>query len=387
MGRTRLWGVVLGISILVMGAYPPLAWAEKRYITATYSHSTGKLTYDLPYVPYCRYFPSFCWPGHELYHTVEIPFHFTTITKWDNGVYQRMNIMYPYRAKLGVLSSPEGGSHRFELTLLALGLEVTNDWVNVRHPFVGWPDPESRCIGHASPEGRTMVVVGRHIDNSGWCYGRRPSAAESNLVYEVRTAGAAFRLDVPTLKSMAPGVYRGSIRYTVGEKYRDFNTGEGLLSLSTDAFELEVQLTVKSDLKIDFPPGSDRAVLEPPRGWSAWRGGRVPPELKRDLPFRLSVNGPFTVRLDCQDGALCYLYNAQRDRVPLKGGLTMPGVTWQGREVLNTAIGTDPTRFEVSRPVVNSPSVLHLKVRDVGDMLRNPGTYRGLVVVVFDSAL
>lgn len=386
MSRLKVGGALLGLLALAM-AYASPSWAEKRYIKATYSYNTGKLTYDLPSVPYCRYFPSVCNPGHELAHTVELPFHFSTQLSRYNGIHQRLNISYPYYEKYGTLSSASGGSYRFSLQILAMAVEVSNDWVNARHPLLGWPDAEAACTAQVSPKARTMVALARKTSGSGVCYGMRPGTTQDNLIYEVRTAGAAFRLDVPSLKSMVPGVYTGSIRYAVGGHYaQDFGLGPGVVRQSTDSFELEVQLTVRAGLKVDFPAGSDHAELKPAGGWQAWANGQIPPELARDLPFRISANGPFTVKLQC-GGPICYLRKTDGSQVPVNGWLSMPGVTWQGAPVANTAIGTAMRRFEVPRAIVNSPSVLHLKVRDVGYMFRYPGTYQGQVTVVFDAAI
>lgn len=71
-------------------------------------------------------------------------------------------------------------------------------------------------------------------------------------------------------------MYRGSLTYTIGPG-GDFDFGNNVTGLSGDTLVINFELDVQHAFIFEFPPGSERAVLEPKGGWQAWLDGGQPP--------------------------------------------------------------------------------------------------------------
>lgn len=70
-------------------------------------------------------------------------------------------------------------------------------------------------------------------------------------------------------------MYRGSLTYTIGPG-GDFDFGNNVTGLSGDTLVINFELDVQHAFIFEFPPGSERAVLEPKGGWQAWLDGGQP---------------------------------------------------------------------------------------------------------------
>ncbi|WP_262405564.1 hypothetical protein [Pseudomonas fluorescens] len=217
--------------------------------------------------------------------------------------------------------------------------------------------------------------------------------------HEVVTAtemGIGYNLSTPTPYRMKPGIYRGSVTYTIGPG-GDFDFGNNVTQLNGNSVTLNFVLDVQHLFFFNFPPGSDRAVLEPPGGWLAWlNGGRVPQRIYRDLPFRLWSTGPFKVYKLCQyeAGTHCGIRNDGSDEVAVQVGLSLPGgIRHQNAPVERLTLPTgraSALHFEAVQATLNRPGQLHFEVGkdDVRGMLAHAGsTYTGQVTVVFDAEL
>lgn len=208
--------------------------------------------------------------------------------------------------------------------------------------------------------------------------------------------GMILKMTMPSPLRMPQGIYRGSVTYSVGPG-GDFDFGDGISELSTHQVTLDFELDVQHAFVVTFPPGADRAVLEPPGGWQAWLGGRAaPPKLHRDLPMRLWSTGPFKVYKQCQYpvGDKCGIRNARNAEVPVQVALSLPrGAEHQGQAVRRLAIpsgAAGAVHFEQSTPLENQGGQLHFDVDKPGvqALMGYPGSeFRGEVTVIFDSEI
>ncbi|AIR91711.1 hypothetical protein LK03_21705 [Pseudomonas cremoricolorata] len=208
--------------------------------------------------------------------------------------------------------------------------------------------------------------------------------------------GVAYHLDMPPPYRMKPGLYTGSLIYSVGPG-GDFDFGNQVSNLNDTSLTLNFQLEVQHAFVFEFAPGSERAVLEPPGGWMAWMNGRgAPQRLYRDLPFRLWSTGPFRVYKRCARdlGTGCAISNEQGHQVQVDVALSLPGgIEYQGAEVQRLTLPSDRAgalQMESVSPALNKPGQLHFKVDEqaVRSMLDHPGSrYRGEVTVIFDAEL
>ncbi|MGG7598243.1 hypothetical protein ACQ4OD_14540 [Pseudomonas sp. WC1] len=213
---------------------------------------------------------------------------------------------------------------------------------------------------------------------------------------DVEELSIGFDMNIPPPYRLKAGTYRGSITYRIGPG-GDFDFGNDVSNLSGDSLTVNFELDVQHAFMFEFPPGSERAVLEPRNGWQAWlAGGKAPQRLYRDLPFRVWSTGPFKVYKLCQydTGAKCAIKNDGGEQVPVDVAMSLPaGVQHLGQSVERLALPTGrpaALQFEAAMPTLNRPGQLHFEVgrNDVQDMLKHPGsTYTGQVTVVFDAEL
>lgn len=213
---------------------------------------------------------------------------------------------------------------------------------------------------------------------------------------DVEELSIGFNMNIPPPYRLKAGTYRGSITYRIGPG-GDFDFGNDVSNLSGDSLTVNFELDVQHAFMFEFPPGSDRAVLEPRNGWQAWlAGGKAPQRLYRDLPFRVWSTGPFKVYKLCQydTGAKCAIKNDGGEQVPVDVAMSLPaGVQHRGQAVERLPLPTGrlaALQFEAAMPTLNRPGQLHFEVgrNDVQAMLQHPGsTYTGQVTVVFDAEL
>ena len=205
-----------------------------------------------------------------------------------------------------------------------------------------------------------------------------------------------YELITPDPLAMKNGVYSGDLALTMGPG-GDFDFGDRA-TVSDSVVNLHFELTVQHELRVEFPPGSERAVLVPESGWNSWIDhDRLPTRLGKDLPFSLSSSAPFTISLQCQypqSSGDCGLHNTTTpaDEVPVEVAVTMPGFHEMnsGWDALSLKLSTQgvPARFTADVYAVHRASRVHLNVRGehVKSILDHPGSqYRGNVTLVFDA--
>ncbi|TBU77004.1 hypothetical protein [Phytopseudomonas daroniae] len=219
------------------------------------------------------------------------------------------------------------------------------------------------------------------------------------FVKDVRTSEFAitYRLITPTPHSIVNGVYTGETLYHIGNN-ADFDFGDNVTELSQSTISIAFELTVKHQVRVEFPPGSDRAVLEPQGGWGEWvHRGRQPTRLYRDLPFRLWSGGPFNMYLNCQysAGSNCAIRNQNNSQVPINVAVTLPShvALTNGGAVRRESLPVGSAaakRFRSVSTGLNQPAQLHFEASQaaVNDMLKQPGsTYQGDVTIIFDAEM
>ena len=207
----------------------------------------------------------------------------------------------------------------------------------------------------------------------------------------------AFEFVMPNPLDMEPGEYAASTVYNVGPG-QDFDLGELMLP-SDNVLALNFRFTVNSALTVDFPPGSQRAVLQPREGWQGWlNSGRKPPGLSAFQNFKLSTSSHFKMYLDCQYSidADCGIYAesaTKNARVAVDTTVSFPaGITLSpGRR---TAIKVplaqgmhNAVSFEVDGVQLSRAASMNYEIQPevTALMVENPGsTYSGVVTIIFD---
>ncbi|WP_421310991.1 hypothetical protein [Aeromonas veronii] len=216
------------------------------------------------------------------------------------------------------------------------------------------------------------------------------SAHGDGTSYKVEWITYGFRFKSPNPLTMSNGKYTGSLKIMVGRN-KDIDLGDATYSGGTE-HELKFTLTVRHQLRVDFPKGGDdghsQVTLLPPGGWNDYTNtGRVPRILQRDLPFRLWASAPFTVTLRCQ-----YLYESECSlKMVGKGNQVVFNtyfITAANKMIRMTTI---PVRFEPTKgPIINGARAIQFRVvgEEIKEMMKHPGyTYKGWVTLIFDSSI
>ncbi|WP_244216072.1 hypothetical protein [Pseudomonas reidholzensis] len=346
-----------------------------------------------PPAAFCVRWPDYC-RGREV---VDLPMTYVKDVT-EASPRDQYYLRFPGRRQVDVFRDQTGESHT-----------LTFEFTGVSQRTFGPPYYESPLYNSVLSGGCTRL---RGFANPPWvgflwafntpqaptgCYSKN-NRGIPDYYYAVTAVdmGVTYNLINPSPHRMKPGVYRGSVTYSIGPG-GDFDFGDGVRELNGNTLTLHFELDVQHAFYFDFPPGSDRAVLEPRDGWPAWlAGGSSPQRLYRDLPFRLSSTGPFKVYKMCQYDvdSRCGIRNEEGDQVPVQVALTLPGGLMHGGqrvERLPLPSGSaQALEFESSVPTFSRPGQLHFEVgrADVPGMLGYSGsTYSGQVTVVFDAEL
>lgn len=372
------------------------AWAAEVTLSARYlGDAAGQFENTTPQADFCSLWPSMCRKD-----TVDLPIRFLKTTRRGAADPRaRFFVRLPARRTVTVVNQSTLDSYPVTLEFEQISLELQRTRGTPDVPIF---DMQGGCLLTTSVS-RNWGAYGRFL----WsvnnplapqpCYSDSTSGAVGEQVEsDVGLAGAIYRLVMPRPVGMPQGTYRGSTQFTVGAD-GDFAFGNNITNLNGPLLTVHLELEVEHDLYLRFPPGFERAVLEPPGGWQAYLAGRgVPPRLERDLPFRLWSTGPFKVYKRCEFdvGGDCGIRNGLNHAVPVEVALSLPGNVQHGggaarRVVLTTGEAGAPV-FEPQHLLANQPGLLHFQVGQaaVGEMTRHAGaTYQGQVTVVFDAEL
>jgi hypothetical protein len=212
---------------------------------------------------------------------------------------------------------------------------------------------------------------------------------------EFTRTGVMFRPEFPSVASLAPGLWEGTLDYPVGMG-QGFDFGN-IVQSSTDVIRFRVRFNVLHEIRVDFPAHGTQVQLAPQGSWeSVMNTTRAPLRLYHDSPLRLWAGSAFKVYLACQyDTNLntCRLKNQTADHyVPVNVAISLPGgFSNAGRPVdrlplidrVANAKTIVPTGF-----VSNAPGTLHFEVSadSAAEMLRYPGaTYSGAITIIYDA--
>ncbi len=279
---------------------------------------------------------------------------------------------------------------RLRLVMVAQDLSETNGGL-LGSPGVNGMSPCSGRVG-VGHDKRYRFATGMPSTNSTVSCSRRPSKGYVSDSVTVRQFDVGFKIVSPNPLSMPNGKYVGRTTYTVGNG-ADLDFGEAVYS--DDRLTLNLELDVEHQFELKIPPGSERAVLEPPHGWVQWLNrGKPPTRLRRDVPFALSGSMPFAMTLRCSDRAVvddaCVIRELRGSEAPLQVSVSVQGTaTSSGRPVVHlpltpdVRLGVEPNGY-----LNNAQSRLHIEVDEAGvdEMVQHPGSeYRGNITVVFDA--
>ena len=390
----RRWGMII-VALAALG-HDGLAWALEATISARYQgDAQGRFENTTPQAGFCSRWPNDC---RDVY-TVGLPIEFTKTSFYKApDSRDQFFVQLPSSRTINVSHEVTGETH-------ALTFEITHVSQRVIGNSRDNPTFTASIYGGCGYKGTwgstkfsQYLWTVKNPSNPSGCYSSNHSGGAGHFTEnQVIETGIAYRLKMPAPLKMKQGLYRGSVDFSVGPG-GDFDFGNGVTELNDTRLTLNFELDVQHAFVLQFPPGSDRAVLEPPGGWQAWLGGRgTPPRLERDIPFRIWSTGPFKVYTQCSvpyGGLVCGIVDDRDTGVAVMVALDMPPeILFRDKPAQRVTIlmgKSNAMRFDHMLPASNRPANLHFEVTRLGVeiLARRPGvTYEGIVTLIFDADL
>lgn len=349
---------------------------------------------------------SYCDPQNPLESSVIVKLP-VSIAKTINSAKGKQNYLSYYRLsgpkKVTLTNSNNGERHELAFIPTNIGAKV----IKMEYPIVNnnrWPMHTigGDCYQSFSTWGWSGSVVTGQLflysindlaqNGASECY--HNSQLGDGTSYSVDWLNYGFRIKAPNPLTMSNGKYTGSLKIMVGRN-KDIDLGDATYSGGTE-HELKFTLTVRHQLKVDFPKGDNdghsQVTLLPPGGWSNWihSGKREPNFLQQDLPFRIWFSAPFTVALRCQyqwsTSGECALKDSKGRTVPLK-------TYYVNRFNETTLLTTNKSKFVLpvqGIPVINAARAIRFQIvgGTVAEMMKYPGSsFKGDVTLIFDAAI
>ncbi|MBW3515918.1 MULTISPECIES: hypothetical protein [Shewanella] len=223
--------------------------------------------------------------------------------------------------------------------------------------------------------------------SGGICYNNKfnPKFTSSKNV-TLQRIYIGYKLQPPDPLKMENGTYKGNITLSLGRN-KDLDFGDATYSDSNVTIEFTLRVT--HQLKLEFPAGSNKVILQPPKGWAPWmNSGKTPPNLKAELPFKFWFSAPFDVSLSyCQyqNNGQCQLKNIKNSH---KTNIEISYINGIGKSVpLSTSkyhfTNTDGEYINVARKLL-----FEINKTNLTEMMKYPGsTYQGDVTIMFEAEI
>ncbi|MFM1661844.1 hypothetical protein [Aeromonas salmonicida] len=332
--------------------------------------------------------------------TADTPQALSIPIKIDRVVRNNNNLMdaITYQSFIGardvsLVNSSGGKAHKLKFMLTQIGARMMpniNKEAHINDSF--WLNTIEGDCSYSQSTWASALVFEYFYDvnssnqlNGGKCYHSKFKTTFSSKDVSLNRIYLGYKLDTPDPLKMENGVYKGSLVLSIGQN-KDLDFGNG--TYSDNQLTINFTMTVRHQIKMEFPPGSDKVVLQPPGGWHDWiyRGkSHQPPHLIAELPYRLWSSSTYNVWLNCQypDGEYCMLSNTRTGHKARFDVIYQNGAK---EEFVLRAITKKPF-IGVS---INAARILIFKVDKpaLTEMMKSPGsTYKGNVTIIYDAAI
>jgi len=383
------------LSLLGLALSPPLARSSEVKITAEFRiDPTGGANQSFvnttPLSGFCLTWPDRCPAGQ-----FSISTGITGVKTWRKDDDPAQGLLVGVSAEFRDLDVyKDAESHRLKFRLSAHSLRV--DKINSGLAFADFSNsqftyPLGGCNSGGVSRGSSEWIMNHWRLPTAKYYTCRSTYMRDQEKTVTYRPSFGYELIAPNPLLMHSGIYRGELRYTVGAGM-DIDYGHNA-QMSSDEVVLKFELDVQHQLKVDFPNGTAGrpvvATLEPDGGWQAWQGGRMPPRVRQDVPFRLSMSGPVSVHMLCGQklGDRCAIASGD-DAIPLDVAISVPGAVSDRTHAALTHIPL-PIGAETAEPIAASNGSIQSVYSTIH--IQSPGpfkpatTYEGQITVVFDA--
>lgn len=222
--------------------------------------------------------------------------------------------------------------------------------------------------------------------SGGVCYYNKFKSSFSSDKITLKRIYIGYKLQPPDPLKMENGTYKGRLILSLGRN-KDLDFGDAKYSDSNVTIEFTLRVT--HQLKVEFPAGSNKVILQPPKGWFQWiNSGKTPPNLKAELPFKIWLSAPFRISLSyCQyqNNGQCQLKNIKNSH---KTNIEISYINGEGKSIqLSTSeykfINTDGKYVNAVRNLL-----FEINKTNLTEMMKYPGsTYQGDVTIMFEAEI
>lgn len=385
------WGLVL---LVVGAAQAAILNVTAEYNPATYEAGGAKFINTTPCIQFPEAAAGF-WCSTTA--TVDTP----QAVRFDVNVSRKVSpgnniregafyIGFPGARDVTLIKQGGGASYNFKFMVTSVGTQMTPSsqwwWWNTNVTENG------DCVFSSSWKNSNSLFVYRTVKESASASGGRCHGQNLDLIArEINIASVylGYKLKTPNPLAMESGTYTGKLSFFMGNN-KDFDLGSGTYADT----ELSVNFTilVRHQIKIDFPSGENKVVLQPPGGWHDWiyRGkNNVPSYLDAVLPARFWVAVPYNASLSCQylnaRGDGCEIKNEKNNhKVPIK----VYGTGIRNREWIIYAGKVDKYAYHGILADSYRPFRFVVEKSSVKEMMKYTGsTYKGDITIIIDVAI
>ncbi|MNF34763.1 hypothetical protein D3C76_677640 [compost metagenome] len=291
---------------------------------------------------------------------------------------------FPGARDVTLVKQGGGTSYTFKFIVTAIGSQMDLDSLPA---YVSVPE-NGNCI-YSYPQSRSKsLLVFRQVKESasasgGRCHGQSAGSVGKDL--NISSIYLGYKLKAPNPLAMENGTYTGKLTLSMGHN-QDFDFGAGTYKDTQLTVNFTIQ--VRHQIKIDFPAGGNRVVLQPPGGWFHWIY-RTPDYLDAVLPARFWVAVPYHASLSCQylnaQGDGCQIKSDKNDhKVPVK----VYGTGIRNKEWPLYAGKKDLYAYHKILVDSNRPFRFVVEKKSVQEMMKYPGsTYKGDITIIIDVAI
>lgn len=328
---------------------------------------------------------------------VSIPTNITSRLIKNDGKLEHAIIYQKFTGEKEIELTKVGSSspHKMKFKLTQLGANQSQNYIK-EAGTTGSEWPETNVLGACNYRlGVWASVYNLHYmydikdanqKSGGFCYDNRFNSTFTSTDIRIERIYMGYKLQPPDPLKMENGTYKGSLTLSLGRN-KDLDFGDATYSDSNVTIEFTLRVT--HQLKVEFPAGSNKVILQPPKGWAPWmNNGKTPSNLKAELPFRLWSSAAFDVSLSyCQyqNNRQCQLKNIKNSH---KTNVKINYINGEGKSILLT---TSKYRFtNINGEYINVARNFSFEIdkTNLTEMMKYPGsTYQGDVTIMFEAEI
>ncbi|MFQ2125740.1 hypothetical protein ACK33G_14595 [Aeromonas jandaei] len=366
---------------LCISTYGSVSYGITVYVNAEYAQLNSGVGGDFRITDPCVTLPISFVCENRLSRIVAIDANIDRALSSNVYVWHRLFHHHFTGEKNVVMSDGKGNSRDMKFSFTHTGFIMTKRALSADNN-IAQADPVANCKlvdAHLSSTDTLLYEINPAEQKTGGrCYSRAFTSGGGQSVANVNKILFGYKLIPIGIETLPNGLYQGRLRLLVGSN-KDFDYGD-LPNPSPQSIDLEFRLVVRNQIKVIFPVGGNRLVLQP--DGIGWHSSRVP-TLSGLLPMQVISSVPVAMTLKCEFIGLknCLLKNNSNKK---SMALDVYRIN-KGQDTLLSPITS--TRFNMSGSTVRDSLLFKINSKNVEGVLDSPGAYKGNVTIVIDAVI